>query len=50
MYPSPFEASLRYNTVSSKLRLPIYRVGVGERIEDLQEFDAHDFCRALVGA
>ena len=36
--------------VSSKLGLPIYRVGVGERIEDLQEFDAHDFCRALVGA
>ncbi|WP_308622476.1 signal recognition particle-docking protein FtsY [uncultured Enorma sp.] len=36
--------------VSSKLGLPIYRVGVGERIEDLQEFNAHDFCRALVGA
>lgn len=35
--------------VASKLRLPILRVGVGERIEDLQRFDAHDFCRALVG-
>ena len=35
--------------VSSKLGLPIYRVGVGEGIEDLQEFNAHDFCRALVG-
>ena len=35
--------------VASKLSLPILRVGVGERIEDLQAFDAHDFCRALVG-
>ena len=35
--------------VASKLKLPIYRVGVGEHIEDLQPFDAHDFCRALVG-
>lgn len=35
--------------VASKLRLPIYRIGVGERIEDLQAFNAHDFCRALVG-
>lgn len=36
--------------VAAKLKLPILRIGVGERIEDLQEFDAHDFCRALVGA
>lgn len=35
--------------VASKLKLPILRIGVGERIEDLQDFDAHDFCRALVG-
>ncbi len=35
--------------VASKLELPILRVGVGEKIEDLQAFDAHDFCRALVG-
>lgn len=35
--------------VASKLKLPILRVGVGEKIEDLQAFDAHDFCRALVG-
>lgn len=35
--------------VASKLKFPILRVGVGERIEDLQDFDAHDFCRALVG-
>lgn len=36
--------------VASKLKVPIYRVGVGEKIEDLQAFDALDFCRALVGA
>ncbi len=36
--------------VASKLKLPIYRIGVGERIEDLQDFNAHDFARALVGA
>ena len=35
--------------VASKLHLPIYRVGVGEQVEDLQAFDPHDFCRALVG-
>lgn len=33
--------------VSSQLGLPIYRIGVGESIDDLQSFDAHDFwCRA----
>lgn len=35
--------------VASKLKLPIFRIGVGERVEDLQRFDAHEFCRALVG-
>ena len=35
--------------VASRLKLPIYRIGVGERVEDLQAFDAHDFARALVG-
>lgn len=35
--------------VAAKLKLPILRIGVGERIEDLQAFDTHDFCRALVG-
>ena len=36
--------------VAEKLRLPIYRIGVGEQVDDLQRFDAVDFCRALVGA
>ena len=35
--------------ISSQLGLPIYRIGVGESIDDLQSFDAHDFCAALVG-
>lgn len=35
--------------VASRLKLPIYRIGVGESVDDLQEFDAREFARALVG-
>jgi len=35
--------------ISHQLDLPIFRIGVGETIDDLQSFDALDFCRALVG-
>ncbi|MGE9911472.1 signal recognition particle-docking protein FtsY [Atopobiaceae bacterium SGI.236] len=35
--------------ISSQLNLPIYRIGVGEGVEDLQVFDAESFCEALVG-
>ena len=35
--------------ISNQLGLPIFRIGVGETIDDLQSFDALDFCRALVG-
>ena len=35
--------------ISHELGLPIYRIGVGEGVDDLQRFDAMDFCRALVG-
>ena len=35
--------------ISNELKLPIYRIGVGEKIQDLNRFDALDFCRALVG-
>ncbi len=35
--------------ISHTLELPIYRIGVGESIEDFQRFDAHDFATALVG-
>ena len=29
--------------------LPIYYIGVGEKLEDLQPFNAHEFSSALVG-
>ena len=35
--------------IANEYKLPIYRIGVGEGIEDLQVFDAQDFCDALVG-
>ena len=35
--------------VSHELELPIIRIGVGEGLDDLRDFDAHDFARALVG-
>lgn len=33
---------------SHDLKLPIFRVGVGEGIDDLQAFSAQDFCQALI--
>ncbi len=35
--------------VSHELDLPIIKIGVGEGIDDLRDFDAHDFARALIG-
>ena len=35
--------------IASQLGLPIWRVGVGEGMDDLQSFDAKSFCDALVG-
>jgi fused signal recognition particle receptor len=35
--------------ISHELNLPIFRIGVGEGKDDLQTFDALEFCRALVG-
>ena len=35
--------------IAHDLKLPIYRIGVGEGIDDLQPFDARAFCGALVG-
>ncbi|MCI8366435.1 MAG: signal recognition particle-docking protein FtsY [Eggerthellaceae bacterium] len=34
---------------SHELELPIVKIGVGEGIDDLRDFDPHDFARALVG-
>lgn len=35
--------------VSHELQLPIIKIGVGEGIDDLRNFDAHEFAAALVG-
>ncbi len=35
--------------VSHELELPVLKIGVGEGMDDLRDFDAHDFARALVG-
>lgn len=35
--------------VSHELELPIIKIGVGEGIDDLRDFDAHDFSSALIG-
>ena len=35
--------------VSHELGLPVLKIGVGEGMDDLKDFDPHDFARALVG-
>ena len=35
--------------LAHELELPLYKIGVGEGIEDLQDFDALDFANALIG-
>lgn len=35
--------------VSHELDLPIFKIGVGEGLDDLKDFDAHEFARAFVG-
>lgn len=35
--------------IAHDLKLPIFRLGVGESIEDLKPFEPHDFAAALVG-
>jgi fused signal recognition particle receptor len=37
-------------SLTKNFQKPIYAIGVGEKIEDLQEFSAHDFAQSLVGA
>ncbi len=34
--------------IAYELGLPVKLIGIGERLEDLRPFDAHDFARALV--
>ena len=35
--------------VSHELELPVLKIGVGEGMDDLKDFNPHDFARALVG-
>lgn len=35
--------------ISHEMKLPLYYIGVGESIEDLQRFDPQEFAHALVG-
>lgn len=35
--------------LSEKYQVPIYFIGLGEKLDDLKEFDAGDFSKALVG-
>ncbi len=35
--------------LSDKFKTPIYAIGIGEKIEDLQEFNAKNFAKNLVG-
>lgn len=35
--------------VSHELELPVLKIGVGEGMDDLKDFDSHDFARALIG-
>ncbi|MFN7451943.1 MAG: signal recognition particle-docking protein FtsY [Alphaproteobacteria bacterium] len=35
--------------LTARFGLPIHAIGVGEAVEDMQAFDAHEFARALVG-
>jgi fused signal recognition particle receptor len=34
--------------IAEKLRIPVRYVGVGEDVDDLQEFDANEFLNALL--
>ena len=36
--------------VSHELKLPILKIGIGEGLDDLRDFDAHDFVAALLGS
>lgn len=35
--------------ISNELKLPILKIGVGEGIDDLQDFDANQFAKAIIG-
>jgi fused signal recognition particle receptor len=36
--------------IGERFKLPIHAIGIGEGLDDLKPFDAHDFARAIAGA
>ena len=36
-------------SISAKYKLPVYFVGVGEQVEDLEPFEAREFARSIAG-
>ena len=36
-------------SISRELNLPIVKIGIGEGLDDLKDFDALDFSKALIG-
>ena len=36
--------------IAKQYKIPIYAIGVGEEVDDLQDFNAADFAKALIGA
>jgi len=35
--------------IAEKFQLPVHFIGVGEGVNDLEAFEAHDFARAIAG-
>jgi fused signal recognition particle receptor len=35
--------------ISAKYKLPVYFIGVGEQVDDLEPFEAVDFARSIAG-
>jgi fused signal recognition particle receptor len=35
--------------ISAKYKLPVYFIGVGEQVDDLEPFEARDFARSIAG-
>ena len=40
---------VRLISIAKKYEIPIHFVGLGEKIEDLQEFTAKDFASSMLG-
>jgi fused signal recognition particle receptor len=35
--------------IAERFKIPVHAIGVGEKIDDLQPFDARGFARAIAG-